>query len=377
MHEQPLPTKRCFLRRIPRGCRIAGCMILAVPCAIVGMFLLFISLISPPPAPTIAPALPPDFLKGITYESWWKDEFSSANSDETLSKIIQPMGANWIALIVKCHQATLTTTEITCTDDSTATDDELIHVIEYAHKLGIKVMLKPHIDMANPNDGRHNINFGGNESAWKAWFTSYTELIRHYAKLARQTGADYFVIGTELWGTSSRADDWRAVIHAVRAVYDGPLTYAALTYIEPWQISWWDALDSIGIDAYYLLTLTDQPTIEQMKLGLQPAAFLLDQLAAHWHMPILFTEIGYMSVDGTNRLPGYWQLDGATDPQEQADAYRAIFEVFSGKSWWKGAFWWSLDTNPNQGGLEDRGYSPHGKPAEDILRVWYFIPTPS
>jgi hypothetical protein len=376
MHEQPLPTKRRFLRRIPRGCRITGCIVLAVPCGIIGAFLLFISLISPPPSQTITPALPPDFLKGITYESWWKGEFSSANSDETLAKIVQPLGANWIALIVKCHQAALTATEITCTDDSTATDDELIHVIEYAHGLGIKVMLKPHIDMANPGDGRHNINFGGDESAWKAWFASYTAFITHYAKLARQTGADYFVVGTELWGTSSRADDWRAVIRAVRAVYDGPLTYAALTYLEPWQISWWDALDSIGIDAYYLLTLTDQPTVEQMKLGLQPNAFLLDQLAARWHMPILFTEIGYMSVDGANRLPGYWQLDGATDPQEQADAYRAIFEVFSGKSWWKGAFWWSLDTNPRQGGLADRGYSPHGKPAEDVLRAWYFLPTP-
>jgi hypothetical protein len=177
-----------------------------------------------------------------------------------------------------------------------------------------------------------------------------------------------------LWGTSSRADDWRALIRAVRDVYDGPLTYAALTYFEPWQISWWDALDSIGIDAYYLLTLSNQPTLEQMKLGLQPAAFLLDQLAARWQMPIIFTEVGYMSVDGSNRLPGHWQLDGPTDPQEQADCYQAIFEVFSGKSWWKGVYWWSLDTNPNQGGLADRSYSPHGKPAETILRR-YFLPT--
>lgn len=375
MREPTLTPKQRFLSRIPRGCRAAGCLMLIVPCSIVVLFALFISLISPPASAPVVPALPPDFLKGITYESWWSGEFSSANSDQTLSNIVQPIGADWIALIVKCHQATLTSTAITCNDPSTATDDDLIHVIDYAHKLGIKVMLKPHIDMANPNDGRNNINFGGDESAWKAWFASYTAFITHYAKLAAQTGVDYFVVGTELWGTSSRADDWRAVIRAVRADYDGPLTYAALTYAEPWQISWWDAIDSIGVDAYFLLTLTNQPTVEQMKLGLQPAAFLLDRLAARWQMPIVFTEVGYMSVDGTNRLPGVWQLDGPTDPQEQADAYRAMFEVFSGKSWWKGAFWWSLDTNPNQSGLEDRGYSPHGKPAEDVLRAWYFRPT--
>jgi hypothetical protein len=374
MHEQ-LHPKRYFLGRIPRGCRISGCLILVVPCSVIGVFALFISFLSPPPTPPVTPALPADFLKGITYESWWSGEFSSASSDETLAQIVQPMGADWIALIVKCHQATLTSTEITCTNPSTATDEDLAHAIDSAHKLGIKVMLKPHIDLANPADGRNNIGFGRDETAWKAWFASYTTFITHYAKLAQDTGAEYFVVGTELWGTSSRESDWRAVIHSIKAVYDGPLTYAALTYAEPWQMVWWDMLDSIGIDAYYLLTLTHQPTVEQMKLGLQPSALLLDLLAARWQKPIIFTEVGYLSVDGTNRLPGVWQLDGVTDPQEQADAYQAIFEVFSTKSWWKGAFWWSLDTNPNQGGLEDRGYSPHGKPAEAILQRWYFIPT--
>ncbi|MEO8611200.1 MAG: hypothetical protein ABI690_25110 [Chloroflexota bacterium] len=360
--------------RIPRGCRIVGCLVLAVPCAFVGVFLLFISLLSPPDSPT-TPSLPLDFLKGITYESWWYGEFASAESDETLSKIVQPMGADWIAVIVKCRQAALTSTEITCKNDTTATDDELIHVIDYAHSLGIKVMLKPHIDLMNLGDGRHNINLGSDENAWKAWFESYTAFITHYAKLAQQTKADYLVVGTELGGTTSRESDWRAVIRAIRAVYDGPLTYAALTYLEPWRINWWDALDSIGIDAYYLLTLTTQPTVAQMKLGLQPAVFVLDQLAAKWQKPIIFTEIGYLSVDGSNRFPGYWQLDGATDPQEQADAYQAVFEVFHDKPWWKGAFWWSLDTKPDQGGLEDRGYSPHGKPAEAILREYYAAPS--
>jgi hypothetical protein len=371
MPEQLPATQPHFLRRIPRGCRIAGCLILAVPCTLVGLFLLFISLLSPPASPANAAPLPPDFHKGITFESWWKEEFSGSNADQVLADIIQPMGADWIALIVKCQQATLASTDINCAADTTATDSELAHVIQQAHSLGIKVMLKPHIDLTNPGDGRHNINFGSDESAWDKWFASYSAMMTSYAALAQENGVEYMVVGTELWGTSSRADDWRTLIRAVREVYDGPLTYAALTYFEPWQISWWDALDSIGIDAYYLLTLSNQPTLEQMKLGLQPAVFLLDQLAARWQMPVIFTEVGYMSVDGSNRLPGHWQLDGPTDPQEQADSYQAIFEVFNGKSWWKGVYWWSLDTNPNQGGLADRSYSPHGKPAEDILRQYF------
>ena len=103
---------------------------MGVPYAIIGVFLLFISLISPPASPANAASLPPDFHKGITYESWWQGEFASANSDQVLSNIIQPMGANWIALIVKCQQAALTATEINCDADTSATDDELVHVIQ-------------------------------------------------------------------------------------------------------------------------------------------------------------------------------------------------------------------------------------------------------
>src|SRR5688572_23387169 len=103
MPDQPPTTQRHFLRRIPRGCRIGGCLILALPCALVSLFLLFISLLSPLALPANAAPLPSDFQKGITFESWWKEQFSSANADQVLADIIQPIGADWIALIVKCQ----------------------------------------------------------------------------------------------------------------------------------------------------------------------------------------------------------------------------------------------------------------------------------
>jgi hypothetical protein len=154
-------------------------------------------------------------------------------------------------------------------------------------------------------------------------------------------------------------------------LYDGRLTYAALTYVEPLKITWWDALDSIGVDAYFGLSLTKAPTIEQMQLGWTPNVAFLGWLAQRWDKPIILTEIGYMSVDGTNILPGFWSLDGDVDLQEQADAYQALFESLQGQPWWGGVFWWSLTTNPEQGGAEDRGYSFHDKPAEDVLRRFF------
>jgi len=345
-------------------------------CGLLAAFLLFLGPVSPPPVPTIVPErFPPTFLKGISYESWWNGEFNTPESDQTLTQIIRPLGANWIALIVKCNQASFDVTVVDCnTKDATATDDELAHTIKTAHQAGMKVMLKPHINLVDPNDatvGRHEINYGSDEAKWQTWFNNYTAMITHYAQVAQDNGAEYFVIGTELSATTGRESDWRKLIAQIRQIYHGPLTYAALTYIEPETIKWWDAVDSIGIDAYYGLTVSTKPTLAQLQLGWEPIVTALEELSNRWQRPIIITEIGYLSIDGAARVPGYWGLGGETDVQEQADCYQAFFDVFADKSWLQGIFWWSYSTKPDQGGLNDRSYTPHNKPAEKILRLYY------
>src|SRR5262249_4884897 len=156
---------------------------------------------------------------------------------------------------------------------------------------------------------RQQIDFGGDDRAWAGWFADYTRFITHYATLAEQLKVDYFVIGTELSGTVHRAEQWRSVVRRVRQIYKRPLTYGALSYIEDETISWWDALDAIGVDAYYPLTWTTQPTLTQLKIGWIPALLDLESLSQRWRRPIILTEIGYMSVDGTNRTSGFWWLN--------------------------------------------------------------------
>lgn len=357
--------------RIPR----AGCFLLALPCAPVLIFLAFLSIVSPPARADVAPQpFPADFMKGISYESRQQGEFSSADSTRTLDEVVLPSGANWIAVIVTCYQETLQSTVIDCADSRTATDDDLRQAIRDAHDAGLKVMLKPHLDpryMPDATSGRFAIDFQADEAAWAAWFASYTRMMTHYAALAQEMGADYLSIGCELGGTVGRAEQWRELIRQVRRTYDGPLTYAALTYVEPLKITWWDALDSIGVDAYFGLSLTKAPTIEQMQLGWAPNVIFLGWLAQHWNKPVILTEIGYMSVDGTNILPGFWSLEGEIDLQEQADAYQALFESLQGQPWWGGVFWWTLTTNPEQGGAHDYGYTFHDKPAENVLRRFF------
>ena len=93
------------------------------------------------------------------------------------------------------------------------------------------------------------------ESQWQDWFTSYRETIDHYAAFAQNSMVDMFVIGHELGATTHRADDWRRIVREVREQFKGPITYSSLAstasfpHGEEKRITWWDAVDYIGIQA--------------------------------------------------------------------------------------------------------------------------------
>jgi len=311
------------------------------------------------------------FMKGVSYTTWSQQAYASPESDATLAQVIKPMGVTWVSIIVTCYQEKTSSRDINCNTNNTPTDESLKHVIQYARRQGLRVMLKPHIDLSNDKTHwRGDIEFGTDDAAWRVWFENYTRMITRYAQIAQDNGVEYFVVGTELQGTSQRTDQWRAVIKAVRAVYKGSLTYAANVKEEN-GILWWDGLDAIGIDAYYSLTKRDDPSPADLKAAWVPIVADLDQLSQKWKRPILFTEIGYRSLNGANKNPWDSEAVGAVDLQEQADCYRAAFESLKDKSWWRGAFWWNWETDPALGGVRDTNYTANNKPAEDVLRLYY------
>ena len=84
--------------------------------------------------------------------------------------------------------------------------------------------------------------------------------------------------------------------------------------------------------------------------------------------PLVFTELGYASIDGCASKPWDYTQQTPIDLQEQALCYQAFFRAWSGRSELAGVFvyeWWG------SGGLEDRGYTPRGKPAEEVVRRWF------
>ncbi len=338
---------------------------------------LMISLFASSPVSRVA-AQRGAFQQGMSFAAWWSGQYIDPGADLSLEALADT-GTTWISLIVTAYQDTPTSTTIDRTSASTPTDAELIHVITLAHSLGLKVMLKPHLDLRNEQENdwwRGDIGpTFTSEPQWAAWFTAYRGFIEHYARLAETYGADQFCVGTELLGTTHRAADWRAVVAGVRAVYGGPLTYAALHSGEETSITWWDAVDYIGVDAYYPLTQNRppdyHPTTEELEAAWVGPKATLAALSAAYGRPIIFTEIGYRSHHGCGCHPWDSWAVSPVDLEEQAFAYEAAFRQLYNEPWLMGIFWWTWYADRFKSGPYDASFSPYAKPAEDVLRAWY------
>ena len=313
-----------------------------------------------------------EFQKGIAFTGYWGDAYAGSAARRALADL-RATGATWVEILVTATTPSVRSTVIDRLGPSTPTDASLRSIIAYAHGLGLKVLLKPHIDPAHvASQWRGEIGLSFDETQWSAWFAAYGDFIVHYAELAEQTGVEQFSIGCELDGTVRRETEWRAVAAAVRSVYGGVLTYADDSILgDPDAIRWWNAVDVIGEDAYPTLSQKLEPSVGELRRGWRHYIPRLQQLSQRWHKPLLLTEIGCRSVRGGALNPWNWQRRARCDLALQARWYAAALKELGRRSWLVGTYWWQWSPNPGEGGPRDSGYTPHAKPAERILRAWY------
>jgi hypothetical protein len=258
------------------------------------------------------------------------------------------------------------------------TDQGIRHTTLLARKRGIKTMLKPHIWLRNRHDGKWRSDIEmHSEKDWQSWFAHYRQFIVHYAMLADTLGIEALCIGTELHQTTrQRENDWREIIKAVREVYNGKLIYAANWYKEFEEIKFWDALDYIGIQAYFPLTSEENPEVEDLIKGWDTHLKKIEKLHKQTGKPVAFTEVGYRSMSDAAIEPWKWPERGAEqnasnlDLRTQKNCYQALFQTFWDKPWFAGCYIWKWFPNSGRGDGA-KGFSPQNKPAQVVLAEWY------
>jgi hypothetical protein len=328
------------------------------------------------------PVSPVGFVKGYTWGwtggrgTWLGD--APAESMKRLAET----GSQWACIGFVGHMTTRSTPEVRFADaDPTmATDDEIRHAIRLARDNHLKVILKPVVE---PADGqwRGTIEFKTadgktDEAAWAKWWKTHEAFMVHYATIAQAEKCELLCIGCEMSTTERFEKAWRAAIAKVRQVYSGPLIYDT-NWGDEEKVAWWDAVDIIGISAYYPVSTRDDTSLDRMVASWQKIRDRLRQLAAARHRPILFIEIGVRSAHTATTMP--WDFshpEWPVDVDEQARYYEAVMKTFYDEPWFCGFAWWDWPAHlyAKDKAAADKGFCCFGKPAEAVLRTWYAKP---
>lgn len=257
--------------------------------------------------------------------------------------------------------------------------------------------------------GNDNFASGSANQIEKGWMDNYAQFAAFYAQVSAKYHLPYFIVGdglsdvtTDGPNTTAKADpktidrgvpgesfptcagrrdcEWRHIIHAVRSpIYDnyakhaeqpggnysGKVIYAAswrgspigMTTPEFENIAWWDAVDIIGVDAYFPLSQNSADlAVDQLQAGWQgqnscgskdlsvcPGNIVqrLSAVAVKFNRSLLFTAAGYGSTQGANSgppIPPTANLANSDGAEQLADM-QALLDTFNGQAWWVGVFW--------------------------------------
>jgi hypothetical protein len=243
--------------------------------------------------------------------------------------------------------------------------------IKLLHKNEMNVMMKPQIWVWNGE-------FTGlvkmaSEEDWLQLENSYQEFILGFAKVAEEESVEILCIGTELEKfIEHRPEYWRDLIAEVKKVYNGKLTYAA-NWDEYKRVPFWDALDYIGVDAYFPISDSKTPTIAETRAGWERWKEDLKMFSEKKNKKILFAEYGYRNVDFSGKEP--WKSDRemtSTNAEAQINLLEGLYQSLWNENWFAGGFLWKwFIAHEKVGGETNNQFTPQNKPAEVTVAKYY------
>ena len=219
----------------------------------------------------------------------------------------------------------------------------VVRPIHAAHELGLKILIKPHLAYwGSPFKWRGDIEFDSDEE-WRRFWTGYERWIVLLAEVSRE--ADGFVVGTELDRTLAHQSEWRRIIGQVRERTRAPLTYAA-NWTDYERVPFWEALDAIGIQAYFPLTEEATTNVERLARGWSERMRHLERFAAQHKRQILFTELGYNRSFNAAVEPWNAKSDGEGAASFQELCMRIALRAIENEPRVVGSFLWKWFPEP-------------------------------
>lgn len=295
-------------------------------------------------------------------------------SDELHANLIRikQSGAEWVTVVRTLYQEDIRASYVFVDEFLTPTFEALENIIDDAHRLGLLVRLSIAVNLVErkPNHWRGMIHPNDPDE----WWISYTGLMREIGEFARDNEVESLMIGTELSLLQRSERRWRQLVDTVRneAGYPGLIGYE-LNY-NALEINWADALDFLGISAYWPLSQGRDPSVQALdaswkRIGAKLGKWM-DTLPG---VAVEFTEVGYASQPYASLFPFSWKpfRGKGRSLSEQLECYRSLLKFLRATPAIRGVHVFASteeDTDP-----ESRGYTPFGKPAEQVMKQMFSL----
>lgn len=334
-------------------------------------------LLAPGSADAFSGASDPGLIRGVTIgpieSSLHPDKGYGSEPYARTLREMQHWGATWVSLTPFGRTMDLKPTGVDLSFEAPFEKNraDVLAAVRMAHHQGLRVLLVPHL-WVESGAWRAEID-PGSEAGWQQWMDGYERFILTWAEVAREGDVDMFSVGVELrsWVTTIHAPRFIELIHRVREVYPGPLTYSG-NWDDVQQTVILGELDVIGINAFYPLTDKENASYRDLFQGGKRVAEQVRELAQTWGRPVLFTEIGYTTRPDPALRPWEWpddMHDVVVDQRAQALAYKALLAPLIDEPLFAGFFVWRVYADPDDMSQEaEWGFSPRGKLAELVVR---------
>ncbi|HYK42239.1 MAG TPA: hypothetical protein VE007_07590 [Thermoanaerobaculia bacterium] len=322
----------------------------------------------PAPGPVARRPLPPGFLRGVSYamSNSIDASYASPRSRETLAKLAQ-LGANSVSIMPFGWSRDPESPELSFVHrrPQGETDECTVRAVTDARAAGMTALVKPQIWVGGEVFvGRIAMR---SEADWKKWFATYRRFLVHHAVVSEAAGAAMFCVGTELVATEARAAEWREAIAAVRLATGAPLTYAANWVGGATRVTFWDALDAIGVDFYDPLASDAQASDAALEAGARAAARPLADLSRRLDKPVVFTEAGYPLAKAAWLAPHDENSGRPAASNDAARAIAAVYRALEKEPWWRGVYWWKAYSSGREARPDERGFNVLGGPPERAM----------
>lgn len=304
------------------------------------------------------------FLRGMTVSCPTNGkEWGSPLMTEALREI-KPLGVEWVAI----HPYAWVGRDGEIRSKKASEMTYLAEAVWRTRSEGVELFWVPHLGYWGSFEWRGSIDFHQDQAAWRRFFDGYRAFIVDQARFAQANGVKMFAVGLEYEATTHHEAEWRRILREVREVYQGVVVYSA-NWDRIDAVPFWDAVDVIGVQAYYPLSDQAYPDRAAIEKGWSAPLAHLAELAQRHHKPVLFNEIGYDLSAKAATEP--W-LPSTRESAENRALRRRLMEVALEKlekePFLLGMFWWKwLPARP----FHDPDFNMEDPDARAVLREFW------